>query len=54
MVKEAFVDNAVLCNAKNVFYLEPESRWDFLIVLVCSYGECLQIIGKFTCDCFYG
>ena len=29
--KEAFVDNPVFYNAKNVFYLEPESRWDFLI-----------------------
>ena len=29
--KEAFADNAVFYNAKNVFYLEPESRWDFLI-----------------------
>ena len=29
--KEAFADNPVFYNAKNVFYLEPESRWDFLI-----------------------
>ena len=30
--KEAFADDPVFYNAKNVFYLEPESRWDFLIV----------------------
>ena len=54
MAKEAFADNAMLCNAKNVSYLEPESRWNFLIVLVCSYSECRQIISKNTCDCFYG
>ena len=29
--KEVFADNPVFYNAKNVFYLEPESRWDFLI-----------------------
>jgi len=29
--KEAFADNPVFYNAKNVFYLEPESRWDYLI-----------------------
>ncbi len=29
--KEHFADNPVFYNAKNVFYLEPESRWDFLI-----------------------
>ena len=29
--KEAFADNPVFYNAKNVFYLEPESRWNFLI-----------------------
>ena len=29
--KENFVDNPVFYNAKNVFYIEPESRWDFLI-----------------------
>ena len=29
--KEQFADNPVFYNAKNVFYLEPESRWDFLI-----------------------
>ena len=29
--KGQFVDNPVFYNAKNVFYLEPESRWDFLI-----------------------
>ena len=29
--KERFADNPVFYNAKNVFYLEPESRWDFLI-----------------------
>lgn len=29
--KVAFADNTVFYNAKNVFYLEPESRWDFLI-----------------------
>ena len=29
--KEAFADNPVFYNAKNVFYLESESRWDFLI-----------------------
>ena len=29
--KEAFTDNPVFYNAKNVFYLEPESRWDYLI-----------------------
>ena len=29
--KSKFVDNPVFYNAKNVFYLEPESRWDFLI-----------------------
>lgn len=29
--KGAFADNPVFYNAKNVFYLEPESRWDFLI-----------------------
>ena len=29
--KEAFADNPVFYNAKNVFYLEPESRWVFLI-----------------------
>ena len=29
--KEAFANNPVFYNAKNVFYLEPESRWDFLI-----------------------
>ncbi|MBQ7540397.1 MAG: SAM-dependent DNA methyltransferase, partial [Bacteroidaceae bacterium] len=29
--KELFADNPVFYNAKNVFYLEPESRWDFLI-----------------------
>ena len=29
--KEAFADNSVFYNAKNVFYLEPESRWDYLI-----------------------
>ena len=29
--QEAFADNPVFYNAKNVFYLEPESRWDFLI-----------------------
>ena len=29
--KEAFTNNPVFYNAKNVFYLEPESRWDYLI-----------------------
>ena len=29
--KGQFADNPVFYNAKNVFYLEPESRWDFLI-----------------------
>jgi type I restriction enzyme M protein len=29
--KAAFADNPVFYNAKNVFYLEPESRWDYLI-----------------------
>ena len=29
--KEAFADNPVFYNAKNVFYLELESRWDYLI-----------------------
>lgn len=29
--KEAFVDNEVFYNAKNVFYLVPESRWQFII-----------------------
>ena len=29
--KQAFADNPVFYNAKNVFYLDPESRWDFLI-----------------------
>ena len=29
--KEQFADNPVFYNAKNVFYLDPESRWDFLI-----------------------
>ena len=28
--KEAFADDPVFYNAKNVFYLEPESRWDYL------------------------
>ncbi len=30
--KEAFADNPVFYNAKNVFYLEPESRWDYLVL----------------------
>ncbi|MDO5570187.1 MAG: class I SAM-dependent DNA methyltransferase [Bacteroidales bacterium] len=29
--KEAFVEQAVFYNAKNVFYLEPTSRWSYLI-----------------------
>ena len=29
--KGQFADNPVFYNAKNVFYLEPESRWNFLI-----------------------
>jgi len=29
--KGAFVEQAVFYNAKNVFYLSPESRWDFLM-----------------------
>lgn len=29
--KEAFVDNEVFYNAVNVFYLAPESRWQFII-----------------------
>lgn len=29
--KEAFVDQAVFYNAKNVFYLEEESRWSYII-----------------------
>ncbi len=32
--KEAFADNPVFYNAKNVFYLEPESR-----SLTCAKGE---------------
>ncbi len=29
--KEAFVDNEVFYNAKNIFYLPPESRWQYII-----------------------
>ncbi|MEE0947326.1 MAG: class I SAM-dependent DNA methyltransferase [Bacteroidales bacterium] len=29
--KEAFVNQAVFYNAKNVFYIEEESRWDFIM-----------------------
>ncbi len=29
--KEAFIDQAVFYNAKNVFYIEEESRWDFIM-----------------------
>lgn len=30
-VKEAFINQAVFYNAKNVFYIEEESRWDFIM-----------------------
>ncbi len=29
--KEAFINQAVFYNAKNVFYIEEESRWDFIM-----------------------
>lgn len=29
--KEAFVDQSVFYNAKNVFYLNEQSRWDYLM-----------------------
>lgn len=29
--KEAFVDQSLFYNAKNVFYLNEQSRWDYLM-----------------------